>query len=569
MPEERFELGRILSCSPITSDLTAQLEDGTTVSIPFAEITRQTNLSPVYAERQVGRSLYMMPLHDEAGNWSIRAYEEAQYQSIVSHFRDHTRNVYPARFKLIAQGGKLAFYQLAQGVNGAVHVKEFSGGRLDDFTTVELPREIPVAVRDVDDQGHLVLTTKPAFGDFRETVEHLHLAAGSVVSGRVCHHFPQALGVMLSPNVMTLTDVPADVPPGSWVNVEITRVDFETHKIRSRLVDVAPRQEMRYGEWIIGELPAYVDLEEFAGRLNVRRAEHREEEQSPRIVEPPTFTLEAEKSPFSSFPEESLSLPPAHAFSIPPHFQHLDGKLQDVSEAVNTLRFATAWQLHRYLYLTEGLLIDRAKLNAQLDRLCSVGALSALRFQSGGVESKFKTYYPGAAFETLCGHPAWLKEDGQLSETPVSRVKALLASNQLLLGMLNRFRDQATGLEAQPLLKSEKSGTALRPKHRFTVDGQMCLLDSFRQCDLEDFAEKLSRYEQYVKDEAIENAQRYSTLEDGDLSRFTDCAQAARVSFPVFLTTDLKCLPEPVFTPVQPEKKRLFSRLVGFLFPSR
>ena len=53
--------GLILACDPQSFSLTARLPDGSEGAIPFREITRQTNLSPEYAARQVGRTLYMLP----------------------------------------------------------------------------------------------------------------------------------------------------------------------------------------------------------------------------------------------------------------------------------------------------------------------------------------------------------------------------------------------------------------------------------------------------------------------------------------------------------------------------
>ena len=101
MMEESGLSGTIVSCDPHSGDLSARLEDGREVCVPFREITRQTNLSREYAARQVGRTLKMLPMHldGERTLFTIRGYEQARYETIRRGFEAGTRNVYPGRFK--------------------------------------------------------------------------------------------------------------------------------------------------------------------------------------------------------------------------------------------------------------------------------------------------------------------------------------------------------------------------------------------------------------------------------------------------------------------------------------
>lgn len=571
MLDETGQAGLILSCDPQTHDLTARLEDGREAVVPFREITRQTNLSPEYAARQVGRTLRMLPIPAcESIYYSIRAYEEAQYEEIRRAFLHKQRNTYCARFKLIAPGGKLAFYQLAQGVNGAVHVKEFSCGRIDDFNRIEMPRELPVTVREIDAQGRLVLTAKPAFGNFAFALERLGLAAGARATGTVCYHFPKAVGVMLSPNIMTLAEAEQFPPAGSRVEVEILRVEEENHKIRSRLIGPCSAPPMRHADWVCEPSEAWCDLQAFAAQVEVRKITAGEDAPKPP-PDPPSFLLEAEKSPFSTYPSEIVvreSLPPVSPQLVFRQAQagHLDARLLPLAQAIEELRYATAWQLQRYLYLRKGLIIERARLNTLLEKLCTLDVCAALRFSSEGVECKFKTYHPSLNYHCLAERNPRNFGPGDRAEENAARIKARLASNQLLLGMMYESRGALDAPDTHPYLFDRVSGVRVRPKHCFECGGSWCLLDAFRQNDLDACEEKLGRYARYFEDNPQENARLCLVVEEGAIEDFRQTVERAELPFPTLLTTDLSCLPEPTFThTVLPQKKSRFRQLLDRL----
>lgn len=572
MLDKTGQPGLILSCDPHSYDLQARLDGGVVVHIPFCEITRQTNLSAEYALRQVGRTLFMQPLSQEDPTlYSIRAYEEARFQQIRRDFLDGTRNTYPARFKLIAPGGKLAFYQLAQGVNGAVHVKEFSCGRIDDFNRIEMPRELPIIVREIDAQGRLVLTARPAFGTFDDTLRRLSLSPGSLATGTVCFHFPKAVGVMLSPNIMTLADSDQFPPTGSCVQVEILRIDASEHKIRSRLIGPSSDLPMRHADWVVPLPGPWTDLEAFAQAVEVKKPPAENETLKPP-PEPPTFCLEAERSPFCTYPQETITreqnapvAPQSLYRQVRPG--HTDARLSAVAQAVEELRYCTAWQLQRYLYLRNGLLIERARLNGLLERLCTLDVLSALRFSSGGVECKFKTYHPSLNYRCLMERNPRNFGAADLAEANPARVKARLASNQLLLGMLNEAESSPCELDTHPYLFDRESGVRVRPKHMLTCGGLCSLIDAFRMDDQTACEEKLARYGRYFGHNPRDNMQLCLVVEDSQQETFLEVASRAGLPFPVLLTTDLRCLPAPQFETVSPSpaKKGLLKQLLDRL----
>ena len=426
-------------------------------------------------------------------------------------------------------------------------------------------------MRELDTQGRLVLTARPAFGTFDDTLNRLCLQSGSLATGTVCFHFPKAVGVMLSPNIMTLADSDQFPPTGSRVRVEITRIDAQEHKIRSRLIGPSSDSPMRHADWIVPLPGPWTDLDAFAQAVEVKKPSAENETLKPP-PEPPTFRLEAERSPFCTYPQETI----VHEKNAPVSPQslcrqvrpgHADARLNAVSHAVEELRYCTAWQLQRYLYLRNGLLIERARLNALLERLCSLDVLSALRFSSGGVECKFKTYHPSLNYRCLMERNPRNFGAADLAEVNPARVKARLASNQLLLGMLNQAGNSPCELDTHPYLFDRESGVRARPKHMLTCSGLCSLIDAFRMDDLDACEEKLARYGRYFEQNPVDNLQLCLVVEDSQQEAFFEVASRACLSIPILLTTDLRCLPEPQFERVSPSpaKKSLFKQLLDRL----
>ena len=421
-------------------------------------------------------------------------------------------------------------------------------------------------VREIDAQGRLVLTARPAFGTFKDAVDRLSLAPGKVVSGTVCFHFPKALGVMLTPNIMTLADANEFPLAGSRVQVEILRVDTETHKIRSRLIGPVNELPMRHADWIVDLTEAWTDLTDFSEQVEVKKPVA--EDTVPKAPpEPPSFRLDAERSPFSTYPSETIvceTLDPVAPQTVyrQTRSAHADDRLYAIAQAIEELRYSTAWQLQRYLYLRKGLLVERSKLGPLLDRLCALDVIAALRFSSGGVECKFKTYHPSRNYHCLMERNPRNFSEADLAEENAARVKARLAANQLLLGMMNESRG-ALEPDTHPYLFDRVSGVRVRPKHAFQCGGSYCLLDAFRKNDLDDCEKKLSRYARYFEANPQENLQLCLVVEDTQTDAFAAIVEKANLPFPVLLTTDLACLPEPIFAKkLLPQKK---SRLKQFL----
>ena len=105
--------------------LLVRLNDGGYGVVPPQEIRRQQSARPESPNHIIGRNMHFLCTDAPADGpvlLSARAYEEQVYQKICSDFHAGLKNVYPARLTSVTPDGKLAFYRLAQGVSGALHV---------------------------------------------------------------------------------------------------------------------------------------------------------------------------------------------------------------------------------------------------------------------------------------------------------------------------------------------------------------------------------------------------------------------------------------------------------------
>ena len=108
--------------------------------------------------------------------YSARLYEEAEYAKIRSAFEEGVRNTYTASFKCITASGKIALYELAQGVVGGIYGKHFSLNRIQSFYDITLPETLPVTILGFD-EDKITLSSVAGFLGFRDSIETLGLEA--------------------------------------------------------------------------------------------------------------------------------------------------------------------------------------------------------------------------------------------------------------------------------------------------------------------------------------------------------------------------------------------------------
>lgn len=545
------------------SSLMVELDDGRKGCVKHEEITRQSNMRRDHLDRMIGwRMGFIAGEEREDGSvlLSSREFEEIEYRRISEEFHGKKRNIYMGRLISVTADGKLAFYRLAQGVTGALHVSAFSLCRVYSFHDIELPKQLTVAVSGIDSRGWLSLSAKPAFGDFEYSVGKLNLAEGMIVEGWVSNIMADgAAAIMLAPNLTVLTDACCRVYPGDRVRLRIRRIDSELHRIKTQMLERIEEEPVRfnYQAWVCmpDEIEPFVELQRFDERIRLNRPQPvKPVQQSADQPETLGFAVSATRSPFSTYQNERIvreQHKPSRVQDI--YFEarmgYLGEKHMKVACAVEALKYASAWQIRRYLYLQDGLLVSEREMKSVIDRLVKHDIIAVLRFQSDEGSLLTRVLYPSINYRAFTGKNARNFGPKDFMESDASCVKMRLASNQLLIGMMHSM-ESVPEVDTHPFLRGEETNVRVRPRHVLEQEGRTRYLEAIRKGWEDEFIEKLGRYETLIG-RGKEDTGVTVVLED----RAQVEAMAARVSemklsFTVWLTDDLSCLPEPVLTEV-------------------
>ncbi len=488
--------------------------------------------------------------------------EEMEYQKICEAFREKRKNVYSGRLVSITPDGKLAFYQLAQGVTAALHVSMFSLCRLYSFKDIDLPQQLTVAIAGIDERGYINLSAKPAFGDFEYSLERLQLTDGMITDGIVVHIMPEgAAAIMLAPNISVLATACCKVCPGDRVRLRVRRIDRDMHRIKVQMLEKIEKTEngstaFDYAAWNIPaeEVGEYVELSEFEERIRLKRAKTEKVSAAPEEPEELDFAVNAVRSPFSTYVNERVVREvrrPARVQDI--YFEARMGYLGErhirVANAVEALKYSSAWQLRRYLYLKDNLLLSEREIKGIIDRLVKHDVIAVLRFQSDEGNLLTRVLHPSLNFRAFSGRNPRNFGAKDFMETNAAHIKMRLASNQLLLGLWHSYPNAAE-VETHPFLRDDEADVRIRPRHSMRIDGRMCCLEAIRRDWAEPMFDKLRRYESYLKCHE-KNTAVYMVLEQQEeIEQIAARVAEMKLSFPVYLTDDIHCLPEPVLREV-------------------
>ena len=576
MADKRSQVyGVVIGCGS-DGTLHVSLESGETGIVQFSEISRQTNIRRDNLERMIGWRLGFIPgsvREDGIVELSGRELEEQEYERVISDFHSRKRNIYAARLVSVTADGKLAFYRLAQGVNGALHVSQFCLCRIFSFKDIDLPRQMTVAVSGIDERGWISLSAKPAFGNFEHSVEKLALTEGGTAEGQVTSVMADgAVAVMLAPNLTVLTDASCHVYPGDRVSVKCRRIDWEQHRVKAQLMErLASGGRFSYDEWIRpdGELEPYIDLEEFDSqiRLNKPAAAQETAPAAEQPEEPVDFTVTATRSPFSTYQNERIireARRPSRVHDI--YFETRMGYLNErhlkVASAVEELKYCSAWQVRRYLFLKEKLSFPEREIKSIVDRLVKHDIIGVLRFQSDEGSLLARVLHPANNYRAFCGVSPRNFGPRDFMESDVSSVKTRLASNQLLIGLMNGA-GSVESLDTHPFLRDDEIGVRVRPRHTIVLDGKKRYLEAVRKGWEENIIEKLRRYEALSEREKDYDSGVMVVLEEeAQAASIAEKVAELKLPFAVWLTDDLSCLPEPKLTYIRPTEKSLLKRLI-------
>ncbi|MBQ2956066.1 MAG: hypothetical protein IJE08_06350 [Clostridia bacterium] len=538
--------------------LLVNLDGGERGYAEFEEISRQNNVRRDNLGRMIGWHMGFVPgeaREDGRIRLSAREFEEREFSRIREAFQGKTRNIYTGRLSSVTQDGKLAFYRLAQGVAGALHVSAFSLCRVDSFRNIDLPRELTVAVSGIDARGWVSLTAKPAFGDFEYSVNRLELAEGQTIEGRVVNIMSDgAAAVMLAPNLTVLVDPCCRIYPGDTAMIRIRRIDWEQHRIKAQMIERTERRNDRfdYAAWNrpAEELAAFVDVGEFDDRIRLNRVKAEKKVEPAQEPEELDFAVLAQRSPFSTYRNERVvreQSRPARVQDI--YFESRMGYLNDkhmrVAAAVEELKYSSAWQIRRYLFLKDGLALTDRELKGVIDRLVKHDIIGVLRFQSDEGNLLTRVLHPSLNYRSFCGRNPRNFGPKDFIESDVSSIKTRLAANQLLIGLMRSWNLKSE-INTHPFLKSDETEVRVRPRHSVHAEKGVRFLEAVRKGWEEEFCEKLKRYEILISQEkdagecGVVAVVEDQEMLEGMLQRVSEM----RLSFPVWLTDDLGCLPE-------------------------
>jgi hypothetical protein len=316
-----------------------------------------------------------------------------------------------------------------------------------------------------------------------------------------------------------------------------------------------------YQAWNIpaGKLDAYIELSEFEERIRLKRPQQEKEntaEETPQRID---FSINAMRSPFSTYANERVVREvrrPSRVQDI--YFEARMGYLGErhvkIANAVEALKYASAWQLRRYLYLKEGMQLSERELKGIIDRLVKHDVLAVLRFQSDEGNLLTRVLHPSLNFRAFSGRNPRNFGAKDFMENDAASIKMRLAANQLLIGLWNGCTD-VKNVETHPFLRDDEAEVRIRPRHSMQIAGKTCYLEAIRKNWEQQILDKLSRYELYFarsKEEAIV----YIVVEEQEaVARIAEKIEEMKLSFTVILTDDIHCLPEPSGTEIPAAKK--------------
>ena len=552
-------------------NMTVELENGEKGIVTLAEVTRR-NLAESYpAELLIGRRLGFMAGElnaDGLRELSARRYEDWLFEEIKASFERRVRNVYPVELVSVTPG--VAYYRLAQGVNGGVTLGDFAFAYTSDFTSpnMHLPRTGAAVIKQITDSGRIDLIMRPAVGDFSQNIDRLGLTEGCEIEAPVVSmtRDKRSSIAMLAPNLTVLS---GNVPVGDMVRLRCLSINRETRRLRVEVISsypCAPRA-FDYDAFMLtaDELGDYVDPAEFETRMRPTGAAVA----APKQVEvdfriPPNVFV----SPFC-VEEGETAVHERRPFSRSQLVRDietgaLDERHRNVCRAVCDLRYSNQFLIQRYLSAKMGVDLSVPVLKNILTRLVEHNILAVMNFHRDAGGKSVPVYVCGGQYRNfMSAYPriqAW-----EYSNTDASIPKTRLCSNQLLIGLLHSR--SVTGHDPHPYILLN-GGTPeeirVRPRHRLTVDGQLCYLEGVRSnWEFEAFAGKLMRYQQAF-DITGENAEVLVAVESREIAQ----ELAARVEnelalgYTVRFCADLDALPEPQFFTAQPTRAAKAEKVV-------
>lgn len=214
--------------------------------------------------------------------------------------------------------------------------------------------------------------------------------------------------------------------------------------------------------------------------------------------------VETKLSPFASYKGDNhkINRPKRTTSKSEVDFLLEKGHIGEVEKiillAINNLVFATSLQITTYLN-KHGANIESKSVARKLTRLKEKSFIKQIEFVSENSTSSYKAYYLGYhGIGLLRALDKKTYSQGYVSEIKTSKIKCLLASNQLLTQVMG----PDTQFKVSKIILNENIRNCIvRPQSILTSNGKTYLVEVIRKTDnwREEFLNKLHRYENVIE----------------------------------------------------------------------
>lgn len=526
--------------------------------IPAHEIARDSvRVNPYRLQGDLLQVSALEGTYEDLPMYSAKTVQEENYAEVCTAFEENRRNTYIGTFKGLDQNRKLAFYELEPGVVGAVHISNFCLTRVPDYTNIKLPVNLPVAILAIEN-GKINLSSVMAFGSFNENIKKLNLEQGSVVEGTCVDELTHNKGfvVCLAPNVFTIVTWCPGV--GKIVSLRINGIDDEHNRIKAVFARAAREGGLFDTEPFVccpERESAMVDVEAFTEANRVKKVEKpvvraAEEEDAPETAEEkvgndllqPSFNIDATESPLRLFENEVVTIGNENA-PMPLHYGLIGHKLnkrhKDLAEAVDTLKFTSAYLLERYLFVT-GLPMETKSIKRGLETLCKFGVLTRFRFTTGEKQSIYYVYTRGPAYKAFMGRYFSFQLGSIVDGDSASPVKGRVAVNQLLIGLRHNYTVKGQAPYKFPDAAADP-GSLYCCYRLETEELGSLVLESCRRDYDEQLVKKLLRYDARFLALGQYPGVAVTFEDEAHLEAFAERIKDFDLSYTLYLTHDTKC----------------------------
>ena len=214
--------------------------------------------------------------------------------------------------------------------------------------------------------------------------------------------------------------------------------------------------------------------------------------------------METKLSPFASYKGDNhkINRPKRTTSKSEVDFLLEKGHIGEIEKrilvAINHLVFATSLQITTYLNKT-GIIIESKSVARKLTRLKEKSFVKQIEFVSENSTSSYKAYYLGYhGIGLLRALDKKTYSQGYVSEIKTSKIKCLLASNQLLTQVM----DENVDFNVSKIILNENIRNCIvRPQAILNANDKTSLVEVVRKVDnwREDFINKFARYENVIK----------------------------------------------------------------------